>query len=208
MTSSSSALGKDAFLKLLVAQISHQDPLKPMDDTAFVAQLAQFSSLEQMMGVNTRLDSLASQQSGTTNASLASMVGKSITLDGSTLALDGTQASAPVTFTLGGDAKSVDISIADPSGKTVRTMHVDSTKAGLVNAQWDGKSDAGARQPAGTYSISVLAKNQTGTAINVQQETSGTLQAIDLADGKATLVLDNGVSAPSSALLRINAGTK
>src|SRR5687768_9545086 len=58
----SGALGKDAFMKLLVAQISHQNPLKPMDDTAFVSQLAQFSALEQTMGINTRLDQLSARQ--------------------------------------------------------------------------------------------------------------------------------------------------
>lgn len=56
------ALGKDEFLKLLVTQLQNQDPLKPMDDTAFIAQMAQFSSLEQMQNLNTT--SLATQASG------------------------------------------------------------------------------------------------------------------------------------------------
>ena len=62
VSGAAAGLGKEDFLRLLVAQISHQDPLKPMDDTAFVAQLAQFSSLEQTMGINTRLDALAEER--------------------------------------------------------------------------------------------------------------------------------------------------
>jgi flagellar basal-body rod modification protein FlgD len=54
-SSSDQQLDRSAFLKLLVTQLQNQDPLKPMDDTAFIAQLAQFSSLEQMQQVNSAL---------------------------------------------------------------------------------------------------------------------------------------------------------
>jgi flagellar basal-body rod modification protein FlgD len=52
-------LGKDAFMTLLVTQLQHQDPTQPMDDSAFLAQLAQFSSLEQLQNLNEKLDSIA-----------------------------------------------------------------------------------------------------------------------------------------------------
>lgn len=60
-----SNLGKDEFLKILIAQLQHQDPLNPMDDREFIAQMAQFSSLEQMMNMSKTLESfVASQQDG------------------------------------------------------------------------------------------------------------------------------------------------
>jgi flagellar basal-body rod modification protein FlgD len=51
-------LGQDTFLKLLVEQLKHQDPMSPQDSAQFVAQLAQFNSLEQLISINTRLGQL------------------------------------------------------------------------------------------------------------------------------------------------------
>jgi flagellar basal-body rod modification protein FlgD len=56
----SKELGKDAFLQLLTTQLAHQDPMQPQADTEFIAQLAQFSSLEQLQSMRTTLDSIAS----------------------------------------------------------------------------------------------------------------------------------------------------
>lgn len=75
ITSASSALGKDAFLNLLVTEMKNQDPLSPMDNTQYIAQLAQFSSLEQEQSINSSVQSL------TQNAPLlegASMIGKTV----------------------------------------------------------------------------------------------------------------------------------
>uniref|UniRef100_UPI003F4CA226 flagellar hook assembly protein FlgD n=1 Tax=Brachyspira catarrhinii TaxID=2528966 RepID=UPI003F4CA226 len=69
------SLGKDAFLKLLTVQMSHQDPLAPMDNRDMIAQLAQFSSVEQMTEVNKNLDSMKTFYSSQTGYS---MLGKSV----------------------------------------------------------------------------------------------------------------------------------
>ncbi len=73
----SKELGKDAFLQLLVAQLKHQDPMKPMDDTAFIAEMAQFSSLEQMQNMNKLLEK---QQSFGALSQASSMIGKYVTI--------------------------------------------------------------------------------------------------------------------------------
>ncbi len=204
-TKANQGLGQDAFMKLLVAQISHQDPLKPMDDTAFVSQLAQFSALEQSMGTNKRLDFLATQNQGIANTDVASLVGKSVTVKGSSLTLDGGGFSQPVHFTLGDNADKCTVSIKDASGKTVRTMQVGAHQAGLVNVAWDGRDQNGMSQPAGTYTVSVDARNAAGAPVDASQETTGILKSVNYANGYAKLVLDNGVEAPASDLISVNA---
>ena len=143
----SSQLGQDAFLKLLIAQIANQDPLKPMDDTAFVAQLAQFSALEQAVSTNAKLDFLALQQRGVANTEVASLVGKSVTVKGDKVTLDGSNMAVPIHFTLGDSAKTVTVTIKDATGKTVRTMQLGERSQGVVSANWDGKDDNGMAQP-------------------------------------------------------------
>jgi len=81
-------LGKDEFLKLFVNQLKYQDPLKPMDSSEFTAQLAQFSSLEQLTNVSTSMAQVASLQQQANNASAAGLIGRNIK------AVDGTSGKA------------------------------------------------------------------------------------------------------------------
>lgn len=79
-TSGTGSLDKDAFLKLLVTQLQNQDPLKPMDDTQFVSQLAQFSSLEQMQTLNSSVAPFAKNfDLFAANQDAANMIGRTIT---------------------------------------------------------------------------------------------------------------------------------
>ena len=81
-TVGTNALGKDAFLQLLVTQMQYQDPLEPTTDTEFISQLAQFSSLEEMQNLNESLDALANQLSNIQQQSFASnLVGKNVIMN-------------------------------------------------------------------------------------------------------------------------------
>lgn len=198
------ALGKDAFLKLLVEQVRHQDPLKPMDDTAMVAQLAQFSTLEQQVTGNQLLQLLATQQRGLANDAAIGLVGKTASVRGNTVSLAGAGLGVPVRFSLAGPAQTVTVTLKDAAGRTVRTLELGAHAQGATSLSWDGKDDGGNDQPPGAYTVSVAAKTADGASVDVVQQTTGTVTSVSFDQGYAMIALDNGVQAPAADLVQVS----
>ncbi len=206
-TAAEKAMDRDDFLKLLVAQMKNQDPLKPQDNTQFVAELAQFSNLEQSMGINDRLDLLAIQSRGQSNAQVASLVGNTATVKGSAVTLSGKGTGAAVNFTVAEKIAKSTVTIKDSTGNAVRTIELGAHNAGLVSVQWDGKDSNGTVKTAGSYSVSVKAVNSEGKAVSVEQNTTAKIIGISYATGYPVLQLANGASAPVSDLIEVKAST-
>jgi len=203
-TGAEQAIGRDEFLKLLVAQLKNQDPLKPQDNTQFVAELAQFSSLEQTMGINDRLDTLTLQSRGQSNAEVITLVGKVATVRGSMVTSDGNGLAVPLSFTLADATEKTTVTITDDTGRAVRTLELGPKGAGVVQVSWDGRDLAGNVQPAGSYQVVVQASSDTGAAVSVTQQSSGLVKSISFDKGYPVLQLDSGLSAPVSDLLRVD----
>jgi flagellar basal-body rod modification protein FlgD len=196
-------LDKTAFLKLLIEQLKNQDPLNPKDDTQFIAQLAQFSSLEQSMQTNSALGTVTSVLQGQSNAQTTSLVGKIATIQGKMVTLTGGGTGAMATFSLAAAAKSTKATIQDMSGNTVREIDLGSKNAGIVQFKWDGRNAAGNLQPAGNYTVTITANASNGSPVSVSQELSGLVNGVSFDQGYPVLNLQNGVSAPVSELLRV-----
>lgn len=146
------ALGKDAFLQLLVTQLKNQNPLEPQDNGAFVAQLAQFSSLEGITTLNNTVSGLASNYNSSQALQASSLVGRSVIAPGDKAVVDTTK-SLSGTVVVPSSVVSATLKITDADGKTVRTIDLGSQKAGNASFIWDGKNDAGETVPAGTYTF-------------------------------------------------------
>ncbi|MVW88804.1 flagellar hook assembly protein FlgD [Pseudomonas sp. PB101] len=150
--SGNQALGKDAFLQLLVTQLKNQNPLEPQDNGAFVAQLAQFSSLEGITTLNDTVSGLASNYNSSQALQASSLVGRSVIAPGDKAVVDTTK-SLSGTVVVPSSVTSATLKITDSTGKTVRTIDLGSQKAGNASFIWDGKNDAGETVPAGTYTF-------------------------------------------------------
>ncbi|MGL6245447.1 flagellar hook assembly protein FlgD [Pseudomonas sp.] len=150
------ALGKDAFLQLLVTQLKNQNPLEPQDNGDFVAQLAQFSSLEGITTLNDTVSGIAGNYNSSQALQASSLVGRSVVAQTDTAVVD-TSKSFNGTAVVPASVDPVMVKITDADGKVVRTIDLGSQKAGNASFIWDGKNDAGEVAKAGTYKFAATA---------------------------------------------------
>lgn len=138
-TQASAASDFDAFLTLLTAQLENQDPLSPLDATEFVAQLASFSSVEQLVGVNDRLDASLEQTAASDSVGMAAWIGQDAMLTSGVFKANG----QPVDFGFE-PAPAGQIArarVVDTSGTAIAEFAIDNTAAG--RSTWDGKTSQG-----------------------------------------------------------------
>ena len=182
-------MGKDEFLKLLVAQIGHQDPLNPMDDKEFIAQLAQFSSLEQQISANKNLEMLHVGQTALANSQITDLIGKKVRVQTSSMEIDEAGEAPDFNFELGSNASGVEIKVYSDTGDLLRTIDVGSRQAGKHNIEWDGLDDEGNPIEPGEYYIKVEAVDEMGDSVSVSTESFGTVTGVSFDKGYAELLV-------------------
>lgn len=183
-------LDKDDFLLLLVAQLKAQDPLKPMDSTEFTAQLAQFSSLEQLYNVNDNLEYLQLYQASMNNSQAVSLIGKSIKASGNAIAAHGGNAD-PIHFALASDADGVFVSIYDATGALVKTIESGGFGAGEQTIQWDGTNNEGQKVADGAYAFEIIAIDENENVVDTATFTVAKVTGITFKNGIVYLVAGN-----------------
>ncbi len=157
-TSSSSAqLSADmnTFLQLLTTQLKYQDPMDPMDTAEFTNQLVQYSSVEQAIQTNEKLDTMMSLSIANLGAQAVSYIGKTVQVLGDVMPLEGGVSKA--SYTLDKDVLSTTIVVKDMSGNIVYTQNGEKT-SGTHEFTWDGKDSNGNQLEDGAYQISVSTK--------------------------------------------------
>jgi flagellar basal-body rod modification protein FlgD len=198
----SNKLGKDDFLKLLMAQLANQDPTAAADNQAFVSQLAQFAGLEAAEGTNSRLDTLLTAQAANSANAAVNFIGKVVDYRTDSINLQA-GLSATTQASLGGAASSVTVSVVDSGGNKVRTMKMGAQTAGNLGITWDGNDDGGHRLPPGSYSLSVSATDAAGNKVDVSLQGNGEITGVLFDNGVPRLKV-NGSLVQMSAVTSIN----
>ncbi len=202
LTNAGSSLGKDDFLKLLVAQLQAQDPLEPMDAQDFSAQLAQFSALEQMTNVNVNLEKIQKFEAALANASAINLIGKTVNAPGNTIDHQQGQ-SETLAYTLEGDADTVLVEIFDQNGSPVRSLGFSDQGAGTQSVVWNGRDILGNPLAAGAYTFRIEALDESGNSVSAVTFAEGRVTDV-IIDGDQSFVIVNGEKLSVSDITRIS----
>lgn len=200
----STSMGKEDFLTLLVAQLENQDPMNPDDPTEFTAQLAQFSSLEQLYTMNESLEALTISQQQSDRFATMDLIDKTVSYAGSRFTFN----DAPVSlgYQLDGPAASVTINIQDEAGSTVATLHPTELETGYHFVEWDGMNSDGELVEPGKYTIALQAAAQgEDSTIAVSPLVQSLVTGVDFnsASGNAVIYTEAGAEISSDAILQI-----
>jgi flagellar basal-body rod modification protein FlgD len=169
-------LDQEDFLNLLITQLRNQDPMNPLDSADYTAQLAQFTSLEELYTVNENLVSMQEILSNQGEETLLELIGKTVKADDNTmLVTDGSAVSGAYTLD---EAADVTISVYDSSGSEIRTLYRYGQDAGEHAIDWDGRNNSGETVDDGIYYYEVAAVDENGSSVEASTYISGEVTGI------------------------------
>lgn len=172
------------FMHLLVVELQHQNPLEPMSTTDMASQLSQMTMAQQLTEINASIDASLTMSQSINNTAMLALVGRSVTVQGDQVHVDGGQASgtmlncaAPGTAT---------VRILDADGNEVAS-YVRNVKAGLTDLSWDGLLTNGQTAPDGVYSVSVEVNNADGNKVDATVLMTGPVRGLRYDQGMAVV---------------------
>jgi flagellar basal-body rod modification protein FlgD len=193
------------FLGLLTTQLKNQDPLSPLDTNQFTQQLVQMSGVQQQLLTNSLLNTLVAQGQGGLQGGVA-YIGKTVEATSPDRSLS--SGNATWSYSLPAQASTAQLSITDSTGKVVWSGSAPDLTSGVHDFSWNGKTTAGVQLPdGGTYTLTVTAKDGSGTAMTTQVLTRGTVTAVTENSGQAYLSLGSTGSVPLSSVVGVQNAT-
>jgi flagellar basal-body rod modification protein FlgD len=188
--SGNAAMGQKDFLTLFTTQLKNQDPLDPVKNEAFVAQLAQFSQLEATVTMSSTLSDYVTSTSGQALMSGANLIGKTVSVpDGPALLAEGVPVEGVINLPTG--AEGVKFDVFDAKGSLVRSQILGPQTVGNVTWSWDGKTDAGDVSANGTYKFKATVVSQ-GKTTNPEVSTMAYVTSVSQDADKSMLLQVQG----------------
>lgn len=185
-------LGQDGFMKLLAHQLKNQDPMKPMDQKDFSANLAQFSQLEQLTAMNKKMDNVNQNAIDDKRVQGAAFLGRKVVTSGTSIDYAGDGKDARIPFFLDQPAKNAVINVLDNKNQLVARIEKENLHPGMQDVIWDGIGFDGQVAAKETYHFEVIGFDENNVKFNGSTRSEGLVQGIHFEDGETVLDLSNG----------------
>ena len=196
-------MGQQQFLTLFTAQLKMQNPLDPVKNEAFVAQLAQFSSLEANISMKQSLDTMVTAMGSDRVMASASLIGKSVAVpDAAVQVTNGVGGQGVIPLPTG--AAGLQVNVTDASGNVVRELIYPAQPVGDFSVNWDGTDGAGNVVPDGSYRFSaagVVGGQTVGLSVNAVAKVMAV--RTNSADNSLLLEFEGGKTWPLAEVTRI-----
>ena len=194
-------MGQNTFLLLLTTQLKYQDPLDPVSNAEFIAQLAQFSQLEETIALGRTLETATQYMASLNNYGAVGLIGKDVKVEGNAIQIsDGVV--PPMVYTLEEEASEVSVQIYDFEGNLIRVMNGGSKPPGSHSVAWDGFDGDGVAVPDGNYLYQVSSIDAIGVPTEVMTFVSGRVTGVRYDAGIAYLIV-NGEEVPAAGIVEI-----
>jgi flagellar basal-body rod modification protein FlgD len=191
ITGAGGTLGKDQFVKLLVAQMTHQDPLNPMDSSQMAAQLAQFSSVEQLMNISSKMDAQTTGSASMLDAldrnAALGMIGRDVTAVSDEITVSGHTAGEVKIDVLSAGAH-VRVRIIDGAGNELSSKDLGTLASGRQTLDLSGSLKS---VPNGSYTIKVESLDSKGAATGMSPIQTFTIDGLRFGTNGAVLTSGN-----------------
>lgn len=175
-------MDKDAFFKLMMAQLKNQDPTNPLKNHEMAAQLAQFSTLEQMSNMNTTLKEMKAGNKPIEQFQALNLIGKKVSGDAAKIIRGETDTEHEFKFKLPQDAKTSTIQVMNTKGDIVREFKFNELKAGDNKVVWNGETEDGRKAPAGDYFFQIEALTSGGQKQQVKTDFDGVITGMSFSN--------------------------
>ena len=186
--SDASSLGQDDFLKLMMEQLQNQDPFNPTDNTQFISQMAQLTSVSGISEMNSNLAPLTSSMYSTQMLDASSLIGKDVLVDSDVVVLPD-EGGVSGRLTLPSSTSAVDVEVLAPSGEVLAKLALGPQSAGDVEFEWNGEGLNGERLPPGNYEIRAQFMNG-GSVEAIATQVRSPVESVSLAYGVPALNID------------------
>lgn len=199
-----SELGQDEFMKLMITQLKYQDPFKPLENGEFISQMAQFSTVAGIEGMNTSMEAFIADQGAAQTMQAAQLLGKTVITDGGQAILE-EGGSVKGQFSIPEHSRNVVARFSNASGELVHTLELGELNEGIHDLNWDGINASGQAVSPGAYSIDVQYQNSAGDSVIAKTSLATQIESVNfgVANARPTLSTSDGRELTISEIKKI-----